>query len=406
MIEPQSAFTVGQRIQYHRERAGKTRAVVGGLVGRSAEWVKAVEKGRILPPRLPMLSKLAGVLKVSVRDLLDDEADQLEALTGLSHSALPAVRDALNEYALWPDVEPQPLDQLQDRLAEAWRARHASPDHRTVLGRLLPDLIRDAQNAARAYEGGQRRRAQALLAGVLGLTQFFVAYQADASLLWRVADRAVVVAQDAGDPAAGALAAWLLVEALRDAGDWDTAMRVNLDALQVTQRRLAQSGGDDLLALLGMLQTGAALTAARAGEEGRAWRHWDEADRVVDRLPTAYVHPHTWFSRPVLGFYAVSLAVELRKGGEAIRHAKRISPAAITSRPRRARHLVEVARGHHLRRAHADVIQTLHAAYDTAPETIRYNRDARGIALEMLSGSPALRRSAQDLAVKVGLVEA
>jgi hypothetical protein len=67
---------------------------------------------------------------------------------------------------------------------------------------------------------------------------------------------------------------------------------------------------------------------------------------------------------------------------------------------------VEVARGHHLRRAHADVIRTLHAAYDTAPETIRYNRDARGIALEMLSGSPALRRSAQDLAVKVGLVEA
>jgi hypothetical protein len=48
MTDP-TAF--GARLRAHRERAGKTRPVLGGLVGRSAEWVKALENGRLLPPR-------------------------------------------------------------------------------------------------------------------------------------------------------------------------------------------------------------------------------------------------------------------------------------------------------------------------------------------------------------------
>lgn len=84
--------------------------------------------------------------------------------------------------------------------------------------------------------------------------------------------------------------------------------------------------------------------------------------------------------------------------------ARRVPVESITSRPRRARHLIEVARGYHLRRDHAATVGTLNAAYDTAPETIRYNRDARGITLEMLEGPPTLRRDAHDLAVKVGLL--
>jgi DNA-binding transcriptional regulator YiaG len=35
--------TTGERIKHFRTRAGMSRPVLGGLVGRSAEWVKAVE---------------------------------------------------------------------------------------------------------------------------------------------------------------------------------------------------------------------------------------------------------------------------------------------------------------------------------------------------------------------------
>ncbi|MDT5028294.1 MAG: hypothetical protein QOE61_4720 [Micromonosporaceae bacterium] len=396
-------LTVGQRIQLYRERSGKTRAVLGGLVGRSDEWVKAIEKGRLLPPRLPMLDKLAAVLKVPITDLLGEDGPQIQALSGPGHAALPDVRAALNEYSLVIDAQPPPLPELAARTAAAWRARHSSSDHRTVLGALLPGLIRDTRRAARVYEGEQRRQAQALVADVLGLGQMFIAYQPAAELLWRVADRAMVAAQDSGDPAAIAGAAWFLVEALRDAGDWDTAMTVNLDALRVVEPFLP-AAGDDLLAMWGALHTVAALTAARAGEEGRAWLHWDQAAQMAGRLPAGYTHSRTWFSRPVVGFYAVSIGVELRKGGEALRQAARVAPQSITSRPRRARHLIEVARGHHLKSDHAATLATLRNANATAPETIRYNGYARQMTIELLNGPPGLRAQAHDLAVKVGLL--
>ncbi|MEU2014030.1 helix-turn-helix transcriptional regulator, partial [Nocardia sp. NPDC019302] len=60
---------MGARIRRHRERAGMSRPVLAGLVGRSAEWLKAVENGRLQSPRLPMLLRIARALE------LDDLAE-------------------------------------------------------------------------------------------------------------------------------------------------------------------------------------------------------------------------------------------------------------------------------------------------------------------------------------------
>lgn len=404
MPDENVTMTVGQRIKFHRERDGKTRPVLGGLVGRSPAWVKAVETGRILPPRLPMLDRLARVLKVSVADLAGDPNLPPDLLTGPGHAALPAVRDAVNRYPIGADGPPPSIERVSERLASAWRARHSSPDHRTVLGSLLPGLIRDAQLAVQGHEGAERRQAQVTLADLLGLAQMFIAYQPDSALLWRVTDRAVVAAYESGDIKAIAGATWFAMEAYRDSGDWDTAMAINLDVLRLVEARLADSD-DETLALYGALQAGAAFTAARAGEEGRAWRHFDQADRAARRLPDGYAQTWTWFSTPVVGFYGVSVCVELQKGGEALRHADRVRPGTITSRPRRARHLIEVARAHHLKAQHDSTVATLRDAYETAPETIRYNGHARRMTLDLLEGPAEVRRDVRDLAVKVGLLD-
>lgn len=63
---------IGARIQVIRERQGKTRTVVAGLVGRSPQWLKDVERGRRLPPRWDMLVRLAQVLHVDVTALTGD----------------------------------------------------------------------------------------------------------------------------------------------------------------------------------------------------------------------------------------------------------------------------------------------------------------------------------------------
>lgn len=61
--------SVGERIKREREQAGMSRAVLGGLVGRSVEWVKAVENGRLRTPRLQMLIEIAGALGLTTSPL-------------------------------------------------------------------------------------------------------------------------------------------------------------------------------------------------------------------------------------------------------------------------------------------------------------------------------------------------
>lgn len=397
-------LTFGQRLKVYRERSGKTRAVLGGLVGRSAEWVKAVETDRILPPRIHMLDRIARALKVEVAALAGEVSDRYAVVNGPEHPALASVRDAVNRIVLSDETAVESLTSLRERLTMAWRARHQASDHRTVLAGLLPGLLRDVQRAVLAYEGDQRRQAQALLAETLGLTQMFLAYQPAAELLWRVADRAMVAAQESGDPEAVACAGWFLCQVHRDAGDWDTAMAVTLDVLSALEPRVGTDDNTNLLALWGALNVEAAYTAARAGEEGRAWRYWDRADRVAQRLPHAFYQPQTSFSRVIMGAHAVTVAVELQKSGEALRQARRHDSAAIPSRPRRARHLIEVARAHYGKGDKDTAVQTLRQAYESAPETIRFNGYARQITLDLLDGPRSTRDDARDLAVKVGLL--
>ncbi|MFD6390311.1 hypothetical protein [Nocardia sp. NPDC060259] len=63
-----------------------------------------------------------------------------------------------------------------------------------------------------------------MLAGVYQLTDFYVAYQRDAALVWLVADRALEQAEAADDPYMIACSAWGMVQALRDSGRWDEAL--------------------------------------------------------------------------------------------------------------------------------------------------------------------------------------
>ncbi|GAB3474545.1 XRE family transcriptional regulator [Nocardiopsis coralliicola] len=276
-----------------------------------------------------------------------------------------------------------------------------------MLGQLLPDLIRDAQLAAhQAEERAERRAAQAVLAEVYALSQFFIAYQPAQDLLWRVAERGIVAAQDSGDLHAVGVAAWLMAQAHRDAGDWESADNITLQALAALNHH-AEDATDAAAAIRGAMMFEAGYTAARRGEAGDAWRYWDDASAVAERLPGSYYHPVTSFSRTIMGAHATTIAVELRAGGESVRQADRAPAVAIPSRPRRARHEIEQARAYHLDGRPDEAVHTLAAAHAAAPETIRYNGYARRILLEeMDTRDPRRRQRASMLAEKVGVLKA
>jgi transcriptional regulator with XRE-family HTH domain len=400
----------GQRLQILRTRKGMTREQLGGLIGKSGSWVKGVETGRLKTPKLEVILRVAEVLRVrSLAELTGNQSLPVDLFAGPGHPRLAAVRAAVDAFPVAGQEEAPPHRHLAARLARAWAARHSAPNHRDVIGALLPDLIRDAQCAVRQAETGpDRRAAQAVLAEVYSLSQFFVAYQPDASLLWRVVERGLVAAQESEDPHAIGMAAWLAAQAHRDSGQahLDAADAVNMDTLAFLEPLLPDAP-DDVLAITGALTFEAGYTAARRGETGTAWRYWDQARAMAERLPEEYYHPMTSFSRAVMGAHAVTVAVELRQGGESVRQAARADAVTLPSRPRRARHRIEDARGYQLDGQPDVALVTLEKAHEAAPETIKYNGYAKRIVLEETESKvPARRRRSSELAVKLGMLAA
>ncbi|MGA5321811.1 helix-turn-helix domain-containing protein [Streptomyces seoulensis] len=400
----------GQRVQILRERRGMTRTQLADLIGVSPHTLKKIENGQQQAPALEMVLRIADALRV--RDLaeLTGNADtHVDLFTGPGHPRLAAVKAAVDTLRLGTDTELPRVPHLEARLRAAWKARHQAPNHREVIGALLPDLIRDAQALARHTDGAaQRRAAQALLAQTYSLSQFFLAYQPDAALLWRVAERGMIAAQDSEDPHAIGVAAWLLAQAHRDSGarHFDAADDINTAAVRYLEPLLPDAD-NDTLAIAGALRFELGYTAARRRETGTAWRHWDQANAVAAILPADYYHPVTSFSRAVMGAHAVTVAVELHQGGESVRQAVRADELKIPSRPRRARHRIEEARGYQLDGQPDAAVATLEKAYRAAPETIRYNGYARTILLEEVeSKQTSRRRRAAELAVEVGVLTA
>lgn len=400
-------LSVGQRIQHHRVRVGMTRAVLGGLLGKSKEWVKAVETGRLHTPRLTVLLRIAQELHLSdLADLTGDGvAVPVSVFAGERHAALSAVQSALTEYRLsLAGTAPPNVSHLAVRLDQAWAVRHASPDHRTQLGALIPDLIRDAQLAARTVAPDEVREARRVLAGVYQLTDFFVAYQPAAELVWMVADRALTEAQLADDPYAIAAGAWAMVQALRDAGRWDEATELAASAAGQLEPHL-DGGPADWRGMWGALHAEIAYVHARRGRHGLAWQYWEIANNVADRLDPGYRHVQTSFSRAVMRAHATTLGVELARPGEALRAAyDGFEAEQIVSLPRRSRHLIEVARGHGQRDERPAMFAMLAASARTASETIKYNGYARDMLLDLRNRPPSgLRDDVQDLCRRVGI---
>ncbi|NUR27886.1 MAG: helix-turn-helix domain-containing protein [Catenulispora sp.] len=400
----------GQRVQILRERRGMTRAQLADLVAVSPHTLKKIENGQQQAPGLDMVMRIAEALRVrDLADLTGQPDMHVDLFIGPGHPRLAAVKASIDSFALGASVEPPPVAHLEARLHAAWKARHQAPNHRETIGRLLPDLIRDAQALVRhADSSGQRRAAQALLAQTYSLSQFFIAYQPDSALLWRVAERGMIAAQESEDPHTIGVAAWLLAQAHRDSGPrhFDAADAVNLEAVRYLEPLLPDAT-DDVLAIAGALEFELGYTAARRRETGTAWRHWDKANDMAARLAPDYYHPVTSFSQAIMGAHAVTVAVELHQGGESVRQAARADEVTIPSRPRRARHRIEEARGYQLDGQPDVAIATLEKAHRAAPETIAYNGYARRLILEEVeSKQSGRRRRASELAVEIGILAA
>lgn len=399
---PAGEPTIGERIQAVRERTGKSRPVVAGLVGRSAEWLKAVEKGRRQPPRLEMLVRLADAL--GVRDLSEitgDLAPEQAVLARRSgHVVVPDIREAIESVTLAaaaPTVAPA---ELADRVAAAWTAWHASPTPRATAGAALPQLIRDGRRALRVLDGGERRTAAASLASAYALSEQVLAWVADSALLWLAADRCMEAAQIADDPDTLAMAAWVLGNVWRSTGREEDAWRLAQDAAALLAPRLAD-GPDESRALWGAAQLHSSITAARLGREGDALRGLDEGAAMARRLPGGYAHSATLFGAANAALTGLSVTVDLARTRSDDEGA---DIDAVPSKDRQTRLWLEVARGYAQQGERLATLHVLQRAMGVSEESMRCHPIARGLVGDLVvSGSGMVERDARALAGRLGL---
>jgi transcriptional regulator with XRE-family HTH domain len=393
----------GERLRRHRQRAGMSRPVLGGLVGKSAEWVKALETGRLLIPRLPLLLRLADVLGVTdLAELTGDERLSAATYTKNAHEQLSDVAKALATYAIIGDTDgPADVAGLEARVRQLWELWHGARRHRTAVAGLLPTVLHDARTTVRRAEGNERRRALAAEAQVYHLTQLFLSFQPVPELVALTSDRAMMAAQDADNPVAMAAAGWYANHRFRDAGEQQEARtQLAMDAA----RLLDPERGTDDRALWGLLHLAVALSYAKVGHEGDAWRYWDHADQAARALGDGYVHPWLMFGRGMVDAYAVTMLADLTHGGEAVRRADRLDLDTIPSATRRSFHMIETARAYHQRREYVACVHLLRRAYDEAPDTSRFNIFSRSATLDLVEhGGSTVRHDALELAHSLGV---
>lgn len=397
--------SIGARLQAIRERQGKSRAVIAGLVGRSEEWLKSVERGRRNAPHLDMLVRLAEAL--GVMDLAEITGEQgVSVSTGrrAGHEAVPAMREAIEEMPLSVgDEPPVSAAALEDRVAAAWRNWHASTTPRTTVGAVLPQIIRDGRRAIRIHDGHERRRLHAALSAAYALAEQVLAWVADPALLWLTADRCMTSAEQADDPDTLAGAAWVVGNVWRSTGREEDAYLLATEAADLLAPRLADSD-DSSRALWGAVRLHASISAARMGREGDALRQLDEAETMTRRLPATYVHPWTLFGRANTELTGVNVRVDLRQAGSAIDYVNQLDLDEIPSKDRSARVWLETARAYSLRRDHAAALHTLIRATQVCTESMRCHPMARSLAGELVtSGGRMVEREARSLAGVLGV---
>lgn len=119
--------SIGERIGIQRRRRGLSQAAVAERLGKSAQWLSNIERGKRTADRYSVLVPIADMLRVSVAELTGDRPSA-SVVPDVHSASAQAVRLALSGYgfvgALDGSSEAIDLDVLADRVRNAWALVH------------------------------------------------------------------------------------------------------------------------------------------------------------------------------------------------------------------------------------------------------------------------------------------
>lgn len=405
---------VGAAIATHRRVSGLTQVDLAARIGKSVQWVSAVEQGRKHAERLTDLVNIATVLGCTLDDLIGRPVDSLTSGTRRAPQAeaVAAVRAVIMRAAV-PDSEPRAvpdLTNLSNRVGEAWSIWHGSPVAHSTLGRLLPNLLSDSVAAYRSAD--DRREAARPLAGAYQITRQWLHHIPDGELAWIAADRAMSAAREADDPHLIALGAWALSASYRRAGQQDEATRLCLAAADELKARMDAPDRDAgvnpdprLLADYGMLHLAAAVSSAQADDDNRAWALHRVADEAARAIGNRYADDWVAFGTGNVDIHGLALSAELGRADAVIEYSSRLNIDDVPSVERRAAALINTARGYVRRGEDEAAALVLLDAEKVSQDEVHDSTLVRELLRELLHRDRARARPhVRQLAQRAGLI--
>ncbi|GAA5164650.1 helix-turn-helix transcriptional regulator [Pseudonocardia eucalypti] len=395
------ARSIGERVQFYRTAARRSKAVVAGLAGITPDYLRLIERGQKVPT-IAVLAQLADVLRVSPGELLGNRAATEN--TRIKTAAGDAIYQALTNPGAPIDAPPA-LSVLRRRIDDAWSTWQTSPHRYSRLTERLPGLIADAEHAVRAsseQHTTSRRPTLGCAADLYGLLRTVTKRIGRVDLSLLAADRALRCAEAADDPVRLAAAQWNMTQVLLSDEEPEAAEAVAMKAAERLEPSLA-TGSTDAAAMYGAVILMGAIAAARNGD---AWTARDRLRKVVPLADRTGERNTMWtaFGPTNVAMYAVSIEFESGEASEGLRLAERVDHGQSPSIERRVAFLVDQAKGHAQRRDFASALTLLTAAEREAPEDIQYRPAAHAVLRNVAQrGRRHVAAEASQLALRIGL---
>ncbi|MFE5843621.1 helix-turn-helix domain-containing protein [Streptomyces niveus] len=396
---------MGDRLAELRLRRKLTQEQLAERAGLSVDVIRKLEQGRRNSPRLSSINALASALDTEPSYLVgqpttfevhDDQEDGLPSVLALREAVSP-VADLLGGDA--DPEDPPTIEELRAALrsTEGIRKEGRMGD----IGRLLPQLIRDARAAVHASTGSDRAGANSVLA---------VAYQVAATTLtglgkedaaFTAMERSLAAIRECDDPGLETMAASTLSWVFTRQGRLADAERVALARAEKIEPGFRSSPQD--LALWGILLLRAATAAVRQEKRTVVTDLMRMAKGAAESMGEDRLVYATPFGPTNTGIANVNFLVEMEKADEAIVAARAVPNLASLPPTWRARFQVDRALAYNDLGKDRSAGRALLLAEADAPEWMRYHSTSRRLVEELRGRASRADTEVLGLAGRLGI---
>lgn len=392
MSHPARDYT-GARIAEMRVRRGLTQSGLAMRASFSKSLLSKVECGQ-RPASPALVAACARALGV--------DAAKLTGPAGNGRIDLTAIRSVLDLYDLPPDdsVRPRPLPELRVAVRNCNKLAQAA-DYGPMVA-ALPGLLVELHTAAHSFTGRARVAVWGLLAEAYRCGHS-VSIHSTPELSATALSRMDWAASRAGARAPGLRAAreYLRVTAYLRNGDYAACWRLNASGA----RRLAgaEHGDPGVAVARGQLALGAAVIAARTGDEDTAKGYLEEAARHARGTGEDVETFWFGFGPTNVAVHRVMVLVELGKYAEAAKQAQHVHFPRSWLPTRISHHHFDLARAYQWMDRPDAALAELQRARQVAPQQVRGHPSVRETVGALVRDGRRPTRELREYARWVGI---